>query len=281
MRVVFILFSIFVISNAWGDTARIATWNLGGFHQIPDNKLTMIIKGLKELDADIVALSEVNPRSHARKIARALSRADDTCYKSSAPDQPRARQQIAFLYKCDVDTSGAGLIMGSDLEKRGYRNAAVIKAKVNNFDLVMVGLHLKAGRGTSNNELRSEQLKYIRAYVQGVLMGGEKDVLVLGDYNMIPDEDVNNFDTLNAHNDMRYISSEELSDEFSHIGRNGGGNLLDGFAFTNVDTSEYKEGTLEVVQLHEELDLTLLEFKSRVTDHLPLMAEFNTSVDYD
>jgi len=30
-------------------------------------------------------------------------------------------------------------------------------------------------------------------------MGGEKDVLVIGDYNMIPGEDDDNFDTLWPH----------------------------------------------------------------------------------
>jgi len=31
------------------DTARIATWNLGGFHQIPQNPLEHIIDGLRTL----------------------------------------------------------------------------------------------------------------------------------------------------------------------------------------------------------------------------------------
>ena len=272
-----ILFS----TSALADTARIATWNIGGFNPIPQSKLDRIIEGIRELDADIVVLPELNPITHAQKIADKLSEAPGQCYKAAAPDQPLAKQDIGFVFKCDVTVTDPGLVIGSDLGKQGYRNGAVIHGKVGQFDFVLIGLHLKASRGKANRDLRDEQLRIIRAYVQGVLMGGEKDVLVIGDYNMVPGEDADNFDTLNAVQSLRFVSSEDLAGGFSHISNGGPGNLLDGYAFTKVDASEYQEGSVEIVQMHDTLGLSLSQFSSRVTDHLPVLAEFDIDTDHD
>jgi hypothetical protein len=73
-----------------------------------------------------------------------------------------------------------------------------------------------------------------------------------------------------------------LAGEFTHIkGNCSPGNLLDGYAFTNVDASEYVEDTLEIVNMHDELGLTLCQYKNQVTDHLPVVAEFTIDVDHD
>jgi len=112
------------------------------------------------------------------------------------------------------------MIIGSDLDKRGYRNAATIYAKIDQFDFVLIGLHLKAGRDTADREWRNRQLAVISGYVQGVLAAGEMDVLVIGDYNMIPGQDVENFETLNADVSLRFVSSQALAGQGSHIGSN-------------------------------------------------------------
>jgi len=262
-----------ISSSALADTARIATWNLGGFNAIPADNLDNIIEGLRRLDADIVVLPELNPLSHAQTIAQELS-AGGECHKPAAPDQPLARQEIGFVYKCTSDVTSSELVIGSDLDKQGYRNGAVVHAKIGQFDFVLIGLHLKAGRGVANRDLRNEQLKIIRAYVQGVLMGGEKDVLVIGDYNMIPGEDDENFDLLNSEGTLRFVSSEDLAGQGSHVSNGQVRNMLDGYAFTNVDGAEYQEGTVEIVQMHQLLGLTLSEYAADVTDHLPLVADF-------
>lgn len=269
------------VSSVMADTARIAGWNLGGFNAIPAAKLDQIVAGLEFLDADIVVLSELNPLAHAEAIAARLSAPGGPCYKSAAPDQPLARQEIGFVFKCDVTVSFTGLVIGSDLEKQGYRNGAVVHAAVGNFDFVLVGLHLKAGRTASDRALRSEQLKIISGFTQGVLAGGEKDVLIVGDYNMIPGVDDANFATLNADGALRCVSSEDLAGTFSHIGTNGPGELLDGFCITTVDAAEYDDGSVAIVPLHEQMGLTLGQFRSQVTDHLPILATFTIDTDHD
>lgn len=267
-------------ADALAET-RIATWNIGGFHPIPESKLERIIEGLKQLDADVVVFPELNPLGHADTIAARLSEPAGACYRAAVPDQPLSNQEIGFIFKCGVAASDPALVVGSDLGKQGYRNAAVVSVKIGQFDFVLVGLHLKASRGAANRALREEQLKIVSAFIQGVLRGGERDVLVVGDYNMIPDEDDRNFHTLIAGGAVRVVSSEALTGGFTHISSGHPGNLLDGFAFTNVDEAEYREGSIEIVQMHDILGLTLAEFAQQVTDHLPVVAVFATDADHD
>ena len=59
------------------------------------------------------------------------------------------------------------------------------------------------------------------------------------------------------------------------------GNLLDGYALTNVDPTEYQDGSVEVFPMHQRLGLSLAEFRSQVTDHLPVLAVFDTGTDHD
>ena len=116
-------------ASASAQTVKIAAWNLGGLFQIPQTKLDNIIEGLELLDADIVAIPETNPLSHAQTIATELSQNTGECYDHRIPDQPTANQQIGFVFKCIVDVAADGMIMGSDLDRSRYRNAAYIQAK--------------------------------------------------------------------------------------------------------------------------------------------------------
>lgn len=53
-------------------TAKIAAWNLAGFHPISDEKLKKQIEGLAILDAEVVTLVEVKPFAHMQKLIEGL-----------------------------------------------------------------------------------------------------------------------------------------------------------------------------------------------------------------
>jgi len=102
-----------------------------------------------------------------------------------------------------------------------------------------------------------------------------------GGFHQIPQANLDNFKTLNADGLLCYVSSKDLSGQGSPICTHGIGNLLDGYAFTNVDDPEYQDGTLRIVQMHDELRLSLPDYKAQVTDHLLLVAKFEAGVDND
>lgn len=281
MRVAIFVFTLLFANQALADNVKIATWNLGGFYRIPIIKVDQIVRGLEILEADVVVLPEINPLSHAQLITTKLKEKTNECFKWFAPDQPRASQEIAIIYKCEVTLVKGGIVKGSDLNKRGYRNAVVAHMKSAEFDFVIFGLHLKASRGPTNRAYRSSQLGFVSGYIQSHLLTGEKDYIVIGDYNMIPGQDDENFEILETAGKMRFITTEDHADGFSHISSGGPGNLLDGFGFLDIDQSEYKNGSIQIVQMHDLMGLSLAQFANTVTDHLPIIATFSNISDND
>jgi endonuclease/exonuclease/phosphatase family metal-dependent hydrolase len=107
-------------------------------------------------------------------------------------------------------------------------------------------------------------------------------VLVIGDYNMIPEQDEVNFDALSPTGFLRFLSYQLTGP--SHIRRCQPleGNLLDGYAVSARHTAEYVEGSLRIFPLDRALRLSCDDYVSSVSDHLPLVARFTvTGTDDD
>jgi len=262
------------------EDLKVANWNLNGFKPIKSKNLNNIINGLKTLDADIYVLSEVNPVSHTKKIAKALSK-DGKCYKYKAPKQDTSRHHIGFVYSCDIETSNSGRINGSDLNERGYREAVYMKAKANNFDFVLVGSHLKAGKSEKSQAERAKQLEFVANHAHRSIASGEKDILVTGTFNTGHSQDnETEFKALNKSGHFRSVSHSMAGSNY--ISKNGNLSVMTGgFAYTAADAVEYKDGSAGVVPLHQVMDMSLADFRQNVSDHLPMVALFDTSTDND
>jgi endonuclease/exonuclease/phosphatase family metal-dependent hydrolase len=227
----------------------------------------------------VLALVEINPDSIVDQITAEL-KSIGICYKRAIVNQT-ARQNIAVIYKCDVELSNPRLIDGSDNNNSHLRKAFVADIKVGEFDFILIALHMKAGRGSSNRGVRDNQAVAIANFIQSATAGDEKDVLVVGDYNMIPVEDASNFTNMNPTNFLNFIS-DSLANQFSHISSSGtAGNLLDGYAISRQHTDEYIGESIRIIQLHTVLGLQLLDYRNTVSDHLPMEAVFLITEDDD
>jgi len=70
------------MSNFSQSTAKVAVWNLAGFGGISDERLKEQVEGLALLDAEVVALVEVNPLSALQTLRDGLA-AKGVTYNSS------------------------------------------------------------------------------------------------------------------------------------------------------------------------------------------------------
>ena len=52
------------------STARVAAWNLAGYGGIPEARLQRQVEGLALLDAEVVALVEINPHRRSKPCAK-------------------------------------------------------------------------------------------------------------------------------------------------------------------------------------------------------------------
>lgn len=277
-----VLVSFTPVSTGQVDTtAVIAAWNLSGFGSIEAERIPNLARALADIDAEVVALSEVNPDSVVNDLVLELSKLG-AAYSVKIIDQT-ANLNLAILYKAGVFVTEEQLIEDSDDGSSGLRKALVADVRVGQFDFKIIALHLKSGRSADSRTIRTRQNEVIADFIETATTGDEKDVLILGDYNMVPGQDAENFDALSPTDLLRFISTEELNGQISRISNpdTGSGNLLDGYAISRDHTGEYIEKSIVIVPLPEILQVSLADYVEDYSDHFPLAARFRITVDDD
>ena len=150
------------------NAIRVEAWNVGGPGPFRAGRLGRVAEGAAALDAGLCFLSEVNPLSRFAELSGRLAERVG-CLDHFSFDHEGTELDTGFLVRCELVVSEAGVIDGSDLNRPGYREAAYLKARWGKFDFVVVGLHLKSSRGSTNRLRRSEQLGYVRWFIGSVL----------------------------------------------------------------------------------------------------------------
>ena len=241
-------------------------------------------RAIAAINADVIALSEVNSRASLDEIV-ATPFDNGATYKVDMDNNQPVPQMIAILFKesPSISVSNRRAIPGSDEgQPDRMRQAWAFDVKVRNFDFLLIAVHLKSGRETEEREIRTCQVRAISRFITAHTQAtGEKDVLVVGDYNMVPGQDQRNFANLSPgkqNNEFLQFVSSTLSGP-SHIGEctsasNFTGNLLDGFSISRLHTNEWT-GYIRILQLQALLPSMWCEkYKTTISDHLPLVARF-------
>ncbi|MEM6675626.1 MAG: GMP synthase [Planctomycetota bacterium] len=256
------------------STAKIAAWNLAGFGQggIPQERLERQAQGLSYLDAEVVVLVEVNPPSAIETLEMELAKCGLE-YDHVLLEQ-NSSLHIGVLFKRGITAQNAFLLEGSDLGDGAKRKALVVDIEVGRFDFKLIAVHLKSGRQKSNQQIRDEQCKVIGDFITAQRASSREDILLVGDFNMIPGQDISNFHHLGGDDLMDFLSSWDLQARFSHILEAGRANLLDGFAISRTFSTEYVRGSLRLFPMHWTMDMGRERFRERVSDHLPFVATF-------
>jgi exonuclease III len=284
-------FILFPFSAALAQTATVASWNIKGIPALSNQRADRVANAIRNLNPDVIVLEEVTPESIAPRIKNQL-----TGYNLSFRHQT-ATQSIVILSKTAVSVTNPRLIAGSNDGNPGLRKALAANVKIGQFDFILIGVHMKANRpgNTSNpndpQRVRTREAQAIANFIRTATQGAEKDVMVVGDYNMVPGEDDVNFRAMSpgtgSNEFLRYISTESLVNEVSHIknctGGQPNGNLLDGWAISKNFTGEYVADSLEILNVDNSIfgSLTCGQYTSNLSDHLLLLAKFRTGADDD
>ena len=238
---------------------------------ISEERLQAQVEGLALLDADVVALVEVNPIEALDTFKKGLLE-KGVAYESRVIRQKKLH--IGVLFKEGIVAGEPWLLAESDLGDDRNRRAFVMDMKVGKFDFTLIAVHLKSGRDRDEQEIRNQQAKVIGGYIAKRREQNRDGILLVGDFNMIPGQDVSNFHHLGGDDIMDFVSSWDLPDRYSHILKTGRANLLDGFAISRTFTTEYIRGSLQLFPMHWAMDIGREAFRTRVSDHLPFVARF-------
>src|SRR5262245_7814371 len=177
--------AVLVIESSAEETAVIAGWNILGFEPIPAARVPRIAKVIRKINPDLIVLTEVQPNAVVADIVQELGAG----YQPPVilPQKETVIQNIAFVFKTGVHVTDAQLLAGTDLaEEERSRQALMAKVRIGSFDFVLIGVHLKSGRAPADRNKRTRQCQALAAFISQATTGSEKDVLVVGDYNMIP-----------------------------------------------------------------------------------------------
>ncbi|MEL6446201.1 MAG: GMP synthase [Bacteroidota bacterium] len=259
--------------------ARIAVWNLAGYGGIdPDSERALNqAEGLALLDAELVTLVEVNPLSHIDRLVQLLHEKYGIQYEQAIVKQPNSNLHIGLLYKPGVDVKEVRLLPGTEGTYGSGRQALRADICIGKFRAALIGVHLKSGRDRPEQQLRDSQCIAIGQHIDQLrATPGQKQrtVLLMGDFNMIPGQDVSNFHHLGGDDVMDFVSCWDLQDRFSHILKQGRANLLDGFAVSRTYSTDYVRGSLRLFPMHWTMGLGREAFREQVSDHLPFVASF-------
>ena len=267
--------------------ARFAVWNLAGNDRFPggdgdgispeDRKSWHQVLGLALLDAEFVTLVEVFPESHIHLLAERLAE-KGLEYTVTHVAQPDSHLGIGFLHKPGVEVSNPRFVPGSQGSYIGGRQAFAVDVRIGKrFKAVVIGVHLKSGRDAEHQAKRDSQCRVIGQWITDLHdTPGYKQhaILLMGDFNMIPGQDVSNFHHLGGADVMDFVSCWDLQDRYSHILESGRANLLDGFAVSRRFSTRYISGSLRLFPMHWTLKMGREKFRAQVSDHLPFVASF-------
>ena len=266
---------------------RTAVWNLasndrfgggaGDGIQPDDPQAARQALGLAHLDADLVTLVEVFPITHIERL-RDLLAEKNLSYDITILPQPDSHLHIGFLHKPHVTVENPRFIPGSEGSYQGGRRAIAVDVRAGQrFKAVVIGVHLKSGRDRDDQEKRDSQCQVIGDWITELHdTPGYKQhtICLMGDFNMIPGQDVSNFHHLGGADVMDFTSSWDLQERWSHILQSGRANLLDGFAVSRRFSTRYIQGSLRLFPMHWAFKMGRAKFRDQVSDHLPFTASF-------
>ena len=263
---------------------RAAVWNLAGYTHpgqpvgiSPRSKKSdRQAEGLALLDAEFVTLVEVSPLSYIDTLVSKLQ-GFGLCYNKTILEQPNGNLHIGFLHKPGIEVTNPRLIPGSEGDYGRGRQAFAVDIKIHKLKATVIGVHLKSGRDKPEQKLRDSQCRAIGDFIttlQDTPGTKRRAVFLMGDFNMIPGQDVSNFHHLGGDDVMDFVSSWDLQDRFSHILEKGRANLLDGFAVSRKYSTDYIKGSLRLFPMHWTMNLGREAFRKEVSDHLPFVASF-------
>jgi len=275
---------------------KVLTWNVEHFvdsfndpyinskrEDVPDslmkNKVDDLALALKKIDADIVVLQEFESAKFLRSIAdNSLS---DMGYKYFA-DVPSHGwyMNVVLMSKFPL-----GVIYGygnantpvldykndkGETETQNNLNTRMWSIEVypsSNYNFLLTGVHLKAGRGERNIAMRKGQINFLKQQFNRFLKEDKsKNILVVGDFNSLPDsEEINLFLKEEKHR-KKFIDPlpasimTHTSDEPER--------RLDYILINTNMLKEYEENSAKI-------PLVFNSNKMReISDHLPVTATF-------
>ena len=268
------LFIFISISGSYvlGDTISITTFNIRIFsnNSRDDEELLQICNILKEFD--FIAIQEVRDTDVLDRTVLMLKNKFNLEYRyltSKKVGTERTKEIYVYLYRADKVDVVKNFGVYLDTEDDFIREPFIAIFKAGEFDFYVINIHSIYGDSVTDRREEARKLAGVYALVQS--QDAENDVLLMGDFNLPPDD--TGFQSLQAIPNMIYVNGRvptSIKDK-----------LYDNIWFQAHFTKEFT-GRYGIIKFDEVLfGNDDRKASLAISDHRPLWAEFEVSVDDD
>ena len=278
------------------DSFKVLSWNVAHFvdsfddpyidskrENQPDslmgNKVASLVVALRRIDADVVVLQEFESAKFLRSLAN--EHLQDMGYKYFA-DVPShgwymnvvmmSKFPLGIIYGYGNVTTpvlGASIASGAT-ETQNTLNTRMWSIDVYpspNYNFLLTGVHLKAGRGERNVAMRKGQINFLKQQFKRFLKEDKnKNILVLGDFNSVQGSEEINLFLQEKNKREKFI--DPLPDSAMTHTSDAPKRRLDYVLINTNMYKEYKVGSAKVSSLFSPLKMR------EISDHLPVTINF-------
>lgn len=244
-----------------------------------DEKVAYLAEALKRADADIVVLQEFESTKFLRKFAEDNLAGMGYNFFASAPSDNwymnvvvMSKFPLGILYSYGNVTTPVVNYKNEDglLETQNNINTRMWSLEVfpsEDYDFILTGLHLKAGRGERDESMRLGQINFLKHQFSRFLkMNPAQNLLIAGDLNStLGSKEIN---TLKSGNNDGDVFFDPLPEDVLSHPVNDPSRRLDYILFNGNMQNEYLSGSAQIP------DLMHTEKMEVLSDHLPLIIRF-------
>jgi predicted extracellular nuclease len=166
----------------------------------------------------------------------------------------------------------------------GLRTPVAGRFKAGEFDFWVIGVHLKSRSGTPDctTKIRREQCKDLKEKIDEMTAdGGEKDVIIVGDYNEKPGHD--SFKPLTDAgftSQMKFLMPTSAKGSYiKNSGLHQSDDLIDQIMIRYSDTKEVVPNSAYVLPIASASEAK--DYIIKQSDHVPACVSFRIDVDRD
>jgi endonuclease/exonuclease/phosphatase family metal-dependent hydrolase len=276
-----------LISNAWANqTITIATWNIRDLstHSRNDFELLQISYILQKYD--FIAIQEVNDQEVIHRLVHWLKVLDNSYGSLISPPSGTGseKEQYSFLYrKKSIKCLGSSKLAEGNFARPPF----MASFKAGDFDFTVISIHICFGCNGLGKVGRRLEIQRLTSVYSNLLHGQEKDILLMGDFNLDPNDDA--FLTLKTIGSTQPILTCEPHEACSQLSTTRETNLFDNMWFDRQHVNEYanEHGIFDFdEELFEDPSGDSSDYRERyarfaVSDHRPVWAKFRTDLTDD
>lgn len=231
-----------------------------------------IAEVIENSSAELIGLQEIENGAALDRVADYLNNYEYEIIEGSGD------QNLAVLYKSFIEIEDVEAYEPIQVEPYKTRPGLTFKAKYRNFDWIGMVVHFKStSRYDSTEELKEEsrllrnlQAQALNRWIDSLLsLGGEKDIIVVGDFNDYPDRMNNPTLTPLVDNEkMIFLTDDIMSCKYDYL------HTIDHIYISISAKNMYQNQSVRCYNFYNAYPEDVAE---EISDHCPVLAEFETT----